>query len=77
MNLKRGIRSHVYDTRKHNTAVRMQSTVIVCFSCKWLLLFARQNSWFNPLTAGAVHIRFLHYILAHYISAFKHVKDKK
>ena len=32
---------------------------------------------FNPLTAGAVHIRFLHFILAHYISAFKPVKDKK
>ena len=31
----------------------------------------------NPLTAGAVHIRFLHFILAHYISAFKPVKDKK
>ena len=31
----------------------------------------------NPLTAGAVHIRFLHVLLAHYISAFKHVKDKK
>ena len=32
---------------------------------------------FNPLIAGAVHIRFLHFILAHYISAFKPVKDKK
>ena len=32
---------------------------------------------FNPLTAGAVHIRFLHFILAYYISAFKRVKDKK
>ena len=32
---------------------------------------------FNPLTAGAVHIRFLHFLLAHYISAFKHIKDKK
>ena len=28
----------------------------------------------NPSTAGAVHIRFLHFILAHYISAFKPVK---
>ena len=35
------------------------------------------NLFFNPLTAGAVHIRFLHFILAHYISAFKPVKDKK
>ena len=33
---------------------------------------------FTPLTAGAVHFRFLHFILAHYIiSAFKPVKDKK
>ena len=31
----------------------------------------------NPLTAGAVHIRFSRFILAHYISAFKPVKDKK
>ena len=31
----------------------------------------------NPLTAGAVHIYFLHFLLAHYISAFKPVKDKK
>ena len=35
------------------------------------------NHDINPLTAGAVHIRFLHFILAHYISAFKTVKDKK
>ena len=32
---------------------------------------------FNPLTAGAVHIRFLHFILAYYVSAFKPIKDKK
>ena len=32
---------------------------------------------FNPLTARAVHIRFLLFIIAHYISAFKPVKDKK
>ena len=31
----------------------------------------------NPIPAGAVHIRFLHFILAHYISVFKPVKDKK
>ena len=31
---------------------------------------------FNPLTAGAVHISFLHFILSHYISAFKPAKDK-
>ena len=31
----------------------------------------------NPLTAGAAYIRFLHFLLAHYISAFKSVKDKK
>ena len=36
----------------------------------------------NPLTAGAVHISFLHFLLAHYTSAFKHfiliiIKDKK
>ena len=35
------------------------------------------NEWgFNPITAGAVHIRFLHFLLAHYISAFKHVQIK-
>ena len=31
---------------------------------------------FTPLTDGAVHISFLHFILAHYISAFIPVKDK-
>ena len=31
----------------------------------------------KPLTAGAVHIRFLHFLSAHCISAFKPVKDKK
>ena len=31
----------------------------------------------NPLTASAVYIRFLHFLLAHYVSAFKHIKDKK
>ena len=31
----------------------------------------------GPLTAGADHNRLLHFILAHYISAFKPVKDKK
>ena len=31
---------------------------------------------FNPLTAGAAYIRFLHFLLAHYIPPFKHVKDK-
>ena len=36
-----------------------------------------QNNEFNPLTAGVVHIRFLYFLLAHYISAFKPVKDKK
>ena len=30
----------------------------------------------NPLTSGAFHIHFLHFLLAHYISAFKPVKDK-
>ena len=42
---------------------------------KSLLLWMK---WvFNPLTAGAVHICFLYFILSHYISAFKPVKDKK
>ena len=36
-----------------------------------------QTIVFNPLTAAAVHIRILHYLLAHYISAFEPVKDKK
>ena len=31
----------------------------------------------NPLTAGAVYIGLLHFLLAHYISVFKPVKDKK
>ena len=31
---------------------------------------------FNPLTAGAVHIGVLHFILVHYISAFKPDKNK-
>ena len=30
----------------------------------------------NPLTAGAAFIRFLHFLLAHYIPPFKHGKDK-
>ena len=34
------------------------------------------NQLFNPLTAGAVHMRFFTFVIAHYISAFKHVKDK-
>ena len=38
---------------------------------------ADQDNRFNPLTAGAVHIRFLHFLSAHYISDFKHVKGKK
>ena len=32
---------------------------------------------FNPLTAGAAYIVFFYIFLAHYISAFKPVKDKK
>ena len=31
----------------------------------------------NPVTAGAVLIRFLHFLSAHYLSVFKHVEDKK
>ena len=30
----------------------------------------------NLLTAGATYIRFLHFLLAHYIPPFIHVKDK-
>ena len=37
----------------------------------------KRLSSINPLTAGAVHIRFLHFLLAHHISAFKHVKVKR
>ena len=29
----------------------------------------------NPLIASAAHIRFLGFLLAHYISCFKHIKD--
>ena len=35
----------------------------------------KPNYRINPLTAGAVHFRFLHFILPHYISAFRPVKD--
>ena len=31
----------------------------------------------NPLTTGPEYIRFLHVLLAYYIPAIKHVKDKK
>ena len=31
---------------------------------------------FNPLTASAIYIRFVTFLLAHYISAFKPVKEK-
>ena len=31
----------------------------------------------SPLTAGAVYIRFLHFLLAHYITAFIPGKDNK
>ena len=37
----------------------------------------RATQALNPLTVGAVHIRLLHFLLAHYISTFKPVKDKK
>ena len=33
-------------------------------------------SFLNPLTAGAAYIRFLHFLLACTISAFKHNEDK-
>ena len=42
-----------------------------------LFKYVIRNIIINPSTAGAVHIRFLHFILAHHISAFKPVKDKK
>ena len=35
------------------------------------------NFILSPLTAGAVHIRFLHFFSAHCISAFKPGQDKK
>ena len=35
------------------------------------------NATINLLTAGAFSIRFLHFLLAHYILDFKHIKDKK
>ena len=42
------------------------------------VLIGKGFGWrFNPLTAGAVHIRFLHFFIAHYISAFEPVKKKK
>ena len=31
----------------------------------------------NPSITGAVHIRFLHFFIAHCISAFEPVQDKK
>ena len=30
-----------------------------------------------PSAAGTEYIRFLHFLLTHHISAFKHVKDKR
>ena len=34
-------------------------------------IILKQFLMFNPLTAGVVKIRFLHFMLAHYISVFK------
>ena len=34
-----------------------------------------QTGYINPLTAGAAYIRFLQFLLAHYIPPFKHVED--
>ena len=34
------------------------------------------NLTLSPLTAGAVHIRFLHFLLAQFISVFKLLKKK-
>ena len=55
----------------------------VILLCNYLLslvpfsaTFESSYCFLNPLTAGAVHIRFLHFLLAHYISAFKPVTDK-
>ena len=39
------------------------------------MAYTKKNQRFNPLTAGAVHTRFLHFLLAYYISGFK-LKDK-
>ena len=41
----------------------------------WIIILLLM--WFNPLTAGVVHIRFLHLLLAHFISAFKPAEDRK
>ena len=59
---------------------------IYIFSLTWLVSRYRNpqlqvvkithNYLLNPLTAGAVHICFLHFLLTHCISAFKHVKNK-
>ena len=43
----------------------------------WRLSEPIYEIYLNPLTAGAVNIRCLHFIVAHYISAFKPVKDGK
>ena len=41
----------------------------------WHISFVICGASINPLTTGAVNIRFLHFILRYYISAFKPVKN--
>ena len=48
----------------------------ILFQPRWGLLRVRVYESINPLAAGAVHIRFLHCLLAHYVSALKTVKNK-
>ena len=60
----------------------LTKTFIMTLNLKNLrfLSFLQKNFIFvrvNPSTARAVHTRFLHFLLGYYISAFKHVKDKK
>ena len=37
---------------------------------------AAHHTHINFLTAGAAYIRVFHFLLAHYVSPFEHVKDK-
>ena len=69
----------------HRIGVRRNLNITVQWGWK-LITFTdlkRQDSiitqtlLINPLTAGVVHIRLSPFLSAHYISAFKHGKDKK
>ena len=63
---------HANLSDRNGTSVTGNEQFPVCVD-----LFFQFISLLNPLTAGAVYISLLILLLAHYISAFKPVKDKK